>query len=270
MALNARGMSGLCVSLAVAGVWIGLVSSTPAMSRPGAMMCPAGTYRHVGVGFEGCAPIPGYNDAPGESGPPPSIADIAADVYARGYYQSPDYYRMMNLLMDDPIPPGMEGAQSQAQASAPPPRLDIPEGSRLLHQTSRGVWVLFHNSPHPGQGCAATFSQGGEMLILSGPHGPRPGTITFMGPQIPKPAEARETRIVLKAAGRPAEVRAIHLGAGDQGVLIVPTIIEDTLPSIGDSESLSVDLDGQEVYAIQTEAAFQARDALKGCLAGRG
>ena len=262
-----RWASRLWFGLVFAGGLASLGLPTPAVSRPGVMMCPAGMYRHVGIGFEGCVPIPGYDDAPGaEEGPPPSVADIAADTYARGYYQSPEYYRMMNLLLGDPIPPGMEG--SQPQASAAPPRLEVPEGARLVHQTIRGVWILFHNSPHPGEGCAAVFSQDGDLLILSGPHGPRPGTITFMGSQIPKPAQTRETRIILRAAGRPAEVRAIHLGAGDQGVLIVPTIIENTLPSIGDSESLSVALDGQEVYAIETEAAFQARDALTGCLAG--
>lgn len=245
-----------------------LLALSAFLAPSAAAACPGGHYAHSGIGFEGCAPIPGYNDAPGvATSAPGSAADMAADVYSRGYYQSPEYYEMMNHLLGDPIPPGMERPGSAAPAMAIP-RLEIPEGSRLVHQSLRSIWIIFHNSPHAGQGCAAVFSQDGDLLILSGPHGPRPGTITFMSAGIPRPEGARETQITLSAAGRPANVRAIHLGSGENGVLIVPTMIEDTLPSIGDSESLSVSLDGREVYSVETEEAFKARDALRECLAG--
>lgn len=143
-----------------------------------------------------------------------------------------------------------------------------PAGAKVIHQSPDAVWLLFKASPARGQGCAAVYARGRDTLILAGPNGGMPGSITFIGEGIPAARQARETRISLAADGRPVDIRAIHAPGEGGGVLVAPAVIQDTLPSIGDSETLTVRLDGRTVYEIRTEGAFKARDALRGCLAG--
>lgn len=155
-----------------------------------------------------------------------------------------------------------------ALLDGPPEPPAPPAGAQVVHQSADAVWLLFKASPARGQGCAAVYVRGRDQLILAGPNGAMPGSITFIGARIPAARQARETRISLAADGRPVDIRAIHAPAEAGGLLMAPAVIEDTLPSIGDSETLTVRLDGRPVYEIRTEGAFKARDALRGCLAG--
>lgn len=143
-----------------------------------------------------------------------------------------------------------------------------PSGSEIVHQSADAVWLLFKASPARGQGCAAVYARGRDLLILAGPNGAMPGSITFIGDRIPAAGQVRETRIVLAADGKPANIRALHAPGEGGGLLMAPAMIQDTLPSIGDSETLTVQLDGRTVYEIRTEGAFRARDALTRCLTG--
>ena len=145
-----------------------------------------------------------------------------------------------------------------------------PANSKVVHQSPDAVWLLFKASRKPGQGCAAVYARGTDQLVLAGANGAMPGSIGFIGKRIPATSRARETRITLSADGKPVDIRAIHgPGDGGAGLLLAPAVIEDTLPSIGDSETLVVRLDGKAVYEIRTEGAFKARDALRAGLAGR-
>lgn len=156
-----------------------------------------------------------------------------------------------------------------ALEAPPPPEPPVePAGGDVVHRSANAVWLLFKASQTRGQGCTAIYSRGRNMLILAGPNGAMPGSITFIGERIPAASEVRETRVSLSADGRPVDIRALHAPVQGGTVLMAPAVIEDTLPSIGDSEVLSVHLDGQTVYEVRTEGSFKARDALRECLAG--
>lgn len=73
-------------------------------------------------------------------------------------------------------------------------------------------------------------------------------------------------QVNLLADGKAAAVRAVHMAGGAHGAVIVPTVIGDTLASVGDSEAISVELAGQTVFSLQTHGTHAARDALLSCL----
>lgn len=245
----------------------------PAAAKSNA--CPAGNYATSGIGWNGCAPIPGYNDASASasssvyspsdhySSPSPA-AGVADQMFSRGYYQSPEYYVMMNVLLGDPIP---EEVQRELGIRRPA----LPEGSRIVHESAAGSWILLRTSSLPGQGCTVSFTQNGQTLILSGPDGPRPGAITFMGPRIPggRQGEASLVSMRLSADARGTDVKAIVMRAEERGVAIIPTVIEDTLASIGDRETVNLERDDDILVSVETHEAFKARDALRECLAAR-
>lgn len=259
-------LSALC-ALAMVFLMVAWPTTTKANA------CPEGNYATSGIGWNGCAPIPGYNDASASASssvyspsdhysPPSSAAGMADQTFSRGYYQSPEYYVMMNVLLGDPIP---EDVQRELGIRRP----DLPEGSQIVHESATGSWVLLRTSSVPGQGCTVSFTQNSQTLILSGPDGRRPGAITFMGPRIPggRQGEAELMSMRLSADARGTDVKAIVMRAEERGVAIIPTVIEDTLASIGDNETVNLELEDEILFSVQTHEAFKARDALQECLA---
>lgn len=232
----------------------GLLGAAPARAEGN---CPEGMYPIDGIGFQGCAPIPGYGGYDDYGGYDSSGYD---PVGADGLTVLFDYF-FGGLLPDAPPARDTETPQ-QAQTPQAPAQPSLPEGVSAVYQSSNGVWLLFAADG----ACSVAFGQGRQSLIFSGPTGNRPGAITFLGPDIPAAQAASEVQVSLLADGKAAAVRAVHMAGGTHGAVIVPTVIGDTLASVGDSEAISVELAGQTVFSLQTHGTHAARDALLACL----
>jgi hypothetical protein len=151
--------------------------------------------------------------------------------------------------------------------SSPPALSASPSKGQAIHETANGVWILFDGASKTGPKCAVTFRQDGKILGFSGPKDARPGSIAFTGAEIPAAKKASEVKIELAANGKPITVRALHMTTETgQNMLIVPTTIEETIRSIGDRETVEVKLNGKSVFAVNTEGAFKARNALLKCM----
>lgn len=206
--------------------------------------CPGGMYPINGIGFQSCAPIPGYEDQ-GYGGDQGYSDPVGADGLASLFG-----------LLADAIHKGGVALRKGVE------RKKLPKGVTSIHESAEGIWLLFKVDG----ACSVAFKQGGQTLIFAGPSRTRPGAITFLGPGIPSPSSPAETEVTLLADGKPAKVSALHLASGGQGALIVPTVITDTLASIGDSEEVGVKLRGRRVFSIETHGAHKARKALLKCL----
>lgn len=235
------------------------LGATPALAEGN---CPPGMYEMNGIGFQSCAPIPGYDQGGGYAdygggggggggeysmfdSPAALIAGIAAAIFS------------------GPGPGQDPGQTDSPQAAQQLPDLPpLPDGAEEIHVSREGIWLLFRQ-----QGaCSAVFGHEGQLLVFAGPAGKRPGAITFMGPNIPPIDQVAEVSVTLLADGKPAKVKALHVSSGPSGAIIVPTVITDTLHSLGDSEAVAVKLGSKTVFSTKTVATFAARDALLSCL----
>lgn len=227
----------------------GLLGVAPARAEGN---CPPGYYPAGGIGFVGCAPIPGYGADYGYGG----YSDYdASDYDPMGADGLASLFGFIADAFASPAAPKSEPQQ-------PPPMPTLPPGVSSVYQSEHGVWLMFAVDG----ACSAVFGQGMTSLTFSGPTGSRPGAITFMGAEIAKPFEPTEVQLTILADGKPAKVRALHMPSGMHGVIIVPTVIEDTLRSIGDSEVIELELAGRSVYKTHTYGAHAARDAMLQCL----
>lgn len=252
--LSRLGQLGFLVLLAALSLGGG-----PARAEGGT--CPPGFYPAGGIGFVGCAPIPGY-DSGGDYG--------YGDDYGNVEYEGPIELIENIVSLFTPKKKGVPADAAPAQPAQPesapvqamPQLPPMPPGAKGVYMTAEGVWLLFEQN----NSCVAVFGSGGKTLVFSGPAGKNPGGITFMGPSVPPISEPAEVELTLTADGKPVKVRGLHLPGGATGMLIVPAVIEDTMASIGDSEKVAVKLKGKTVFSVQTVGAHSARDALLDCL----
>lgn len=141
-----------------------------------------------------------------------------------------------------------------------------------------GYWEFYQSrdSAEPGEYCAATYANMHGLITLSGTDKSWDGgLLTFVGKDIPAPAEFRRIRATLTQTGDPpATIEIFNPAASDSPegmgslVFAVPSL-RDALAGMENEQEFAVAIEGQEVFRMSWKDGVQARNALRRCVSGR-
>ncbi|MCB2056667.1 MAG: hypothetical protein H6916_03785 [Novosphingobium sp.] len=125
-----------------------------------------------------------------------------------------------------------------------------------------------------GQGCAALFSRGGNMIQLLGPNEYVTGALlVLIGKDVPAPEKLREINVSLMQTGdtAPQTVKAYNyrvpdsdLGAVALGVPGIDPLLDNML----DRQGFEVKYRNRKIFAAEWTGGLSAREALARCVHG--
>ncbi|WP_438998941.1 hypothetical protein [Variovorax beijingensis] len=144
---------------------------------------------------------------------------------------------------------------------------------RRLHL---GAWNLFQAraKARPGETCTAVWSKQGQMVSISGP-GPQyeGGMLTFLGRDIPQPADMQTISVTMKQSRYPAQtVKAVNYtlpGVAFGALSLTVPDIEKAIDTMLDVEQFELLIDGKRVSSIGWSGGHDARDKLRRCVHAR-
>lgn len=162
------------------------------------------------------------------------------------------------------LPPGLLGP------ATPPGEMH----SEPFYKGPEGFWVLMRNPQNDGLNCSVNFTS--EQGIFS-VHGPKDaaaakknmGMIWMGGPNIPGPSTPALTVITVSGAspGPAQTIPVYNLAMGDRGMFIVVLDIKETLKGKMETNDLSVDHLGKNVFATKVVKLQEAYRTLGRCMA---
>ncbi len=223
--------------------------------------------RQVGMagGTPGMAPFPicvsgpasgGGRDAMGASASAASSYDPVLDAMVRSVMAR------QKLL-----------SAEQARVAAIEQKMASDPAFRRLHL---GAWDLFQADARarPGETCTAVWTKQGQMVSISGP-GPQyeGGMLSFLGRDIPQPADMQTLSVTMKQSRYPAQtVKAVNYTLPGQAFgaisLTVPDI-DKAIDTMLDVEQFELLVDGKRVASIGWTGGHDARDRLRRCVHAR-
>lgn len=227
--------------------------------------CPAGSYPIGGGngGWQGCAPIPGYQDESSPGRPPErpkSFHEQAAAAYsAQTNSDIANVFIAMRVYEDKQ-------------------RIEAELGRNPVYQRMKaGYWE--HETPPAGMprgdGCSATYVNLDGAITIAGPRGDyRQAAITFWGGGIPTSRRAAMRPVTLAQTGGnpPATVRAYHYTAAEGALGAVTFVVPSAdalLGGIFDTHDFKVSMNKKPWLGITWKNGNVAKARLEACLRAR-
>lgn len=141
-----------------------------------------------------------------------------------------------------------------------------PTGHRLIHEGSDGKWYL--PARRPGDSCGMYYMSGeGDMLLWFGPTAGTNGAFGVVSSRIPLAKKQEWVDINLRAHDGAAAAKALHMPWNrNQGILLLPVKMRETLQNTDDVSQFEVSMGGTTVYTAEFSGNHKARAEMLRCM----